>query len=141
MSTTSPPIAPPKSGGRLLLWVGLLAAPLGIAAYVLQMKAAVLTTPWYAPALATLGTVLVLVALLRRPTVWRAGALLLVGLLTAGEWWFLLGASRLPTYAGPVAVDRPFPEFAAALADGTPFTHDNLKGDQDTVLVFFRGHW
>ena len=68
--------------------------------------------------------------------------LLLIGLLTVGEWWFLLGYSRLPTYAGPVLAEQPFPDFApASLADGTPFTRDNLIGEKDTVLVFFRGFW
>ena len=141
MSTTAPPLAPPKAGGRLLLWVGILAAVAGFVAYQFQMSAGRLTTPWYAAALATLGTVLILVSLLRRFTMWRVLALLLIGALTAGEWWFLLSLSRSPAYAGPVAAGKPFPEFTAALANGTPFTHDSLKGDQDTVLVFFRGHW
>jgi hypothetical protein len=141
MSTTAPPLAPPKSGGRLLLWTGVLAAILGFVAYQFQMNAGRLTTPWYAPALATLGTVLILVSLLRRFSVWRVLALLLIGALTAGEWWFLLSYSKLPDYTGPVAAGKPFPEFTAALADGKPFTQDDLKGDQDTVMVFFRGHW
>lgn len=140
MSITSPPVAPPKSGGRLLLWTGVLAAVLGPVGYAVQMNLAQLTVPWYAPALAALGTLMVLVALLRRPSVWRVAALLLIGAVTAGEWWFL-SSSRLPAYTGPVSEGKPFPEFGAQLADGTPFTQDNLKGDQDTVLVFFRGHW
>jgi hypothetical protein len=105
------------------------------------MRAANLTTPWYAPALATLGTALILVALMRRFNVWRVAALLLIGALTAGEWWFLLSASVLPAYAGPAKEGQPFPAFTAARADGTPFTQDDLKGDQGTVMVFFRGHW
>jgi hypothetical protein len=141
MSTTSPPIAPPKAGGRLLLWTGILVAVLGIVAYALQLEAARLTTPWYAAALATLGAALILVSVLRRFTIWRFAALLFIGALAAGEWWFLLSYSKLPPYAGPVTEGKPFPEFTVALADGTPFTQDNLKGDRDTLLVFFRGHW
>jgi hypothetical protein len=141
MSTTSPPVAAPKAGGRLLLWTGILVAVLGIVAYALQLEAARLTTPWYAAALATLGAALILVSVLRRFTVWRFVALLFVGSLAAGEWWFLLSYSQLPSYAGPVTEGQPFPEFTVALADGTPFTQDNLKGDRDTLLVFFRGHW
>jgi hypothetical protein len=141
MSTTSILSAPPKSVGRPLLWTGILAAVLGVVAYVLQLQAAKLFTPWYAPALATLGTALILVALVRRFSVWRIIALLLIGAVTAFEWWVLLSASKLPDYTGPVTRGQPFPEFAAARADGTSFTQDNLKGDQDTVLVFFRGHW
>jgi hypothetical protein len=141
MSTTAPPLAPPKAGGRLLLWVGILAAVAGFVAYQFQMSAGRLTTPWYAAALATLGTVLILVSLLRRFTMWRVLALLLIGALTAGEWWFLLSYSKLPEYAGPAKAGQPFPVFTAARADGTPFTQDDLKGDRDTVIVFFRGRW
>jgi hypothetical protein len=118
-----------------------LAPVLGVVAYAFQVNAGILTTPWYGPALATLGTALILVALRRRVSVWRVAALLLVGALTAGEWWFLLSYSTLPDYSGPVAEGQTFPEFAAARADGTPFTQDDLKGDRDTVLVFFRGRW
>jgi hypothetical protein len=141
MSTTAPPVAPPKTGGRLLLWIGVLAAIAGVVVYQFQMNAGLLTTPWYAPALATLGTVLILVSLLRRFSAWRLAALLLIGALTAGEWWFLVSYSKVPDYSGPVEKGKPFPEFSAALADGTVFTQDSLKGDQDTIMVFFRGHW
>jgi len=141
MSTTAPPIAPPKPGGRLLLWAGIFAVIVGPVAYQLQMNAANLTTPWYVPALATVGTLLIVVSLRKRVTAWRVLALLFVGAVTAGAWWFVLSYTRLPDYSGPLTKGEPFPEFTAALADGTPFTRDNLKGDQDTVMVFFRGHW
>ncbi len=141
MSTTAPPIAPPQRGGRLLLWAGLLALVVGVVAYPVQMTAANLSTPWYAPALATVGTLLILVSLSKRVTVWRVVALLLVGAMAALNWWFVLSYTRLPGYSGPLAQGQPFPEFHATLADGTPFTRDNLKGDQNTVMIFFRGHW
>jgi hypothetical protein len=141
MSTTSPPIAPPQTGGRLLLWTGVQAAIIGVVAYMVQMIAGRLTTPWYAPALATLGALLILVSLLRRFTVLRILALLPIGALAAFEWWLILLGSAQPAYSGPVAQGKPFPEFTAARADGTTFTQEQLKGEQDTVMVFFRGHW
>jgi hypothetical protein len=52
-----------------------------------------------------------------------------------------LNAMRLPPYAGPIAVGRPFPAFEARLADGTPFTQADLVGGRHTALVFFRGRW
>jgi hypothetical protein len=141
MSTTSPPIAPPKVGGRPLLWLGLLAAIVGIPIYAGQMIAGKLTTPWYVPALASLGTALILLSLLRRLTVWRILALLFAGLITAGSGYFLFSMARLPDYTGPMAQGQEMPAFTTARADGTPFTQNDLKGDKDTVLVFFRGHW
>jgi hypothetical protein len=140
MSTTSPPIAPPKSGGRLLLWTGILAAVVGVVIYTFQLGAGKLTTPWYAPALATFGLVLVLASLFQRRTAWRVVALLLVGFITAGEWWFL-SYSKLPSQPGRIAKGEQLPEFTAYRSDGPPFTQDDLKGDQNTALVFFRGHW
>jgi len=67
-------------------------------------------------------------------------ALLLVLLLAGAEWAFLL-ASRLPAYTGPVAAGQPFPEFTTVRADGKPFARRDLDGDQNSVLVFFRGRW
>jgi hypothetical protein len=143
MHATTPPIASAKAPGRPLLWLGIAFFLLGrIVKAVLLFGAGVLHTSWYSPILATIGVGLIALSIVRRLTAWRIVALLLIGLLTVGEWWFLLGYSRLPTYAGPVSAGQPFPEFSAAsLADGTPFTRDNLIGEKDTVLVFFRGFW
>jgi hypothetical protein len=123
------------------MWTGVLAAIAGIVVYMAQMNAGQLWTPWYAPALATLGVVLIIASLVRRFSVWRLAALLLVGTITVFEWWFILVMSASPAYAGPVKEGKPFPEFTATRADDQPFTQDSLKGDQDTALVFFRGHW
>jgi hypothetical protein len=141
MSITSPPAAPPKAGGRPLLWLGLLAAVAGLPLYVFQLSANNLMTPWYAPALAALGTAIILLSLARRRTVWRGAALLFAVLLTAGECWFLFSLARLPADTGRIAKDQELPEFTAHRADGKPFTQADLKGDKDTILVFFRGRW
>jgi hypothetical protein len=143
MHTSTPPAAAATAAGRRLLWLGIVLFLLGrIVKLVLTLGAGFLHTPWYSPALATLGVALIALSIVRRWTAWRLVALVLIGLLTAGEWWFLLGYSRIPTYAGPVSAKRPFPAFSpASRADGTPFTRDDLIGEQDTVLVFFRGLW
>jgi hypothetical protein len=138
---TEPPIAAPdRSRGRPFLLAGLGLAVLGVAAYALQLSLRLLTFPWYMPALALLGVALIVVSLFKRWTVWRALALLAVVLLSAAEL-AALNALRLPSYAGPIAVGRPFPAFEARRADGTPFTQDDLVGDQHHALVFFRGRW
>ncbi|HEY7423063.1 MAG TPA: hypothetical protein VH682_02365 [Gemmataceae bacterium] len=139
MNTPSP-VAPRRSPGRLYLTLGLGLAVLGVIAYVVQVAAHRLTFPWYMPIAATLGLVFLAVSLWKKRTVWRVLALLLVGLLAGAEWAILL-AARLPAYTGPVAAGKPFPAFATMRADGTPFTERDLEGDQNSVLVFFRGRW
>jgi len=114
---------------------------LGPFLYVLQLRAKQLSAPWYAPALATAGVALLLLALLRRRTVWRIAALALCGLLAGGEWYILLALSKLPVYSGPVSVGGSFPTFSTTLADGSPFDQDSLRAAQNTALVFFRGRW
>lgn len=141
MDVLAAPAVTPTSRGRLLLWLGVLTGLSGPILYFVQMMAGNLAVPWYAPALAALGAGLIVLSLLRRCTAWRIVALVLVGGLLAGEGWFLLSYTRLPPYQGPVAVGKPFPAFTAARADSTPFTAYNLQGDQDTVLVFYRGWW
>jgi hypothetical protein len=138
--TTSNVASVPSPAGRMLLLLGLALPFLGILAYAVQIWAKRLSSPWYVPVAATLGVVCIAAALWQRRTVWRVIALVLVGLL-AGAQWMLLATSRLPEYTGPVAAGQPFPEFTTARADGTPFTHRDLKGGRASVLVFFRGRW
>jgi hypothetical protein len=139
MSTASS-TAPRRYPGRVLLTLGLMVAVAGVVSYAVQIWAEHLATPWYLPIVGTLGLVCVVVSLCQARSIWRLLALILVLLLTGGEWAMLLGG-RQPPYAGPVAVDRPFPAFATLRADGTPFTQRDLEGEHDNVLVFFRGRW
>jgi hypothetical protein len=111
-----------------------------VVAYVVQIALGRLMLPWYMPALALLGVILVGMALWQKRTPWRVLALVAVVLLAGAELAFL-HAVRLPPYTGPIAVGRPFPAFEAKQADGSPFTQNNLIGDRHHVLVFFRGRW
>jgi hypothetical protein len=122
----------------MLLGIGL--AFLGVAVYVIQFSTGRLMFPWYLPACALLAVVSVATSLWQKRTVWRVLALLVV-LLLAGAEAGVLYMLRLPPYTGPIAVDRPFPAFEAARADGTAFTQNDLTGDQHHALVFFRGRW
>jgi hypothetical protein len=131
----------PNSRGRATLWLGLGLALIGPVLYVAQLKMGRTVTPWYLPALATLGAVMAFSSLRRRPTVTRALALVLVTLLAGFEWWFLAAHARLPAYTGPVSAGTQFPEFRAQLADGRPFVRSDLTGDRATALIFFRGRW
>ena len=131
---------PRRVPGRLLPWAGLGLAGLGVAGYAAQLAMHRLTAPWYLPVLATLGAAVAAAALWQRRSVWRGLALILTVLVAAAGWMFIL-TLRLPAYTGPVAAGQPFPEFATTRADGEPFTQRNLQGDQNSVLVFFRGRW
>jgi hypothetical protein len=133
--------APRRHPGRLLLLLGVLAALAGLAIYAAQLYANILTAPWYVPILATLGLVLLVAALVRSRSIWRWLALLLITFVVAAEWFALLVLLSLPAYTGPVKAGEPFPAFSTTLADGSNFDQDSLKGDRDTVMVFFRGRW
>jgi hypothetical protein len=127
--------------GRPLLLAGVLVALAGpVLMIVLMFAAKILITNWYAPLLVTLGVVLIVLALKRSRSIWRWMALVVFTLL-AGFLWFALFAMSLPAYTGPVKNGESFPAFATTLADGSAFTQDDLKGEQNTVMVFFRGHW
>jgi hypothetical protein len=139
MNTTTT-LAPPRVPGRPLVALGFGLAAFGLITYVVQLAMQSLMTPWYLPVLATLGALVLVAALWQARTVWRILILVLVVLFAAAGWTFLL-AARLPAYAGPVAAGKPFPAFATERADGTPFTHRDLEGEQNSVLVFFRGRW
>jgi hypothetical protein len=137
MSTATPAAAKP---GRGVLLLGLACAVLGVAAYVAQVSMSRLTTPWYLPATGIVGVVLVVLALGQKRTIWRWLTLAFVGFLAAFEGLFLFG-TRLPAYAGPLEIGKPFPAFQTLRADGSTFTQADFKGDKNTVLVFFRGRW
>ncbi|HZV05074.1 MAG TPA: hypothetical protein VE999_08345 [Gemmataceae bacterium] len=127
--------------GRSLLLLGVLLAVAGPVLMIMLMFAAkILVAPWYAPLLGTLGVALIILALLRSRSIWRWTAVVIFTLFVGFQWWALL-AMRTPAYTGPVKDGQPFPAFATTLADGSTFTQDELKGDQNTVMVFYRGHW
>jgi steroid 5-alpha reductase family enzyme len=122
--------------------VALVLLLLGPLLYVVQLWRKLLIEPWYAPAFATVSALLLLVAAVFTPDDWIIVGLLVCVLVAGLEWYFLLRFTRLPRYVGPAAVGRPFPAFTTTRADGrTPFTQEDLKGDRNTVLVFFRGRW
>jgi hypothetical protein len=127
--------------GRSLLLLGALVAVAGpVLGIVLMFVAKILITPWYMPLLGTLGVALIFLALMRSRSIWRWTALVIFTLFVGFQWWALL-AMRTPAYTGPVKDGQHFPAFATALADGSTFTQADLQGDQNTVMVFFRGHW
>ncbi len=138
--TSSAGSAPRPFRGRRSLLLGVALAALGVFAYVLQTLLGRLTVPWYMPVLALLGVILVVVSLLERRTLGRMLSLLAVLFLLGAEL-AMFYAVRLPPYTGPITVGRPFPAFETSRADGTRFGQRDLVGEQNNVLVFFRGRW
>ena len=127
--------------GRSLLLLGVLLALAGpVLMMVLTFGAGILVAPWYAPLLGTLGVALLILALVQSRSAWRWAALVVFTPFVAFQWAAVL-AMRTPDYTGPVRVGEPFPAFATTLADGSPYAQADLKGDRDTVMVFFRGRW
>jgi hypothetical protein len=127
--------------GRMYLVLGVLVALAGLVIYAARLRAKVLDAPWYVPILATAGLALVVLALVQSRSVWRWAAAVFFTLFAAAEWVMLLVLLSAPAYTGPVKAGQPFPAFATTLADGSPFSQESLKGEQNTVLVFFRGRW
>src|SRR5262249_38468064 len=124
--------------GRPLLLLGVFLAVAGpVLMMLLTFAAKILITPWYAPVIGSLGEALIVLALMRFRSLWRWTAAAILTLFVAFQWYVVL-AMRTPAYTGPVKDGQPFPAFATTLADGSTFTQDNLKGDQNTVMVFFR---
>jgi hypothetical protein len=124
------------------MWLGVACPFIGVFVWMGQTMAGRVTSFWFALALTVLGVILIGYSLSLRRSIWRYVALAFVVLIAGGQTWFLFGPARLPAYAGPLEKDKEFPEFKASLADGKEFTQEDLKkGDRDTALVFFRGHW
>src|SRR5262249_14382320 len=127
--------------GRPLLFLGVFLAVAGPALMMLLTFAAkILITPWYAPVLGTLGVALIVLSIVRSRSIWRWTAVVIFTLFVGFQWWTLF-AMRTPAYTGPGKDGEPFPAFATKLADGSDFTQADLKGDKNTVMVFFRGRW
>jgi hypothetical protein len=128
--------------GRLYVALGVLVPLAALVVYALQLHYNVLKAPWYVPVLGTVGFVSLLMALAQSRSVWRWTATVLVALLVGGEWVSMLVLLRAQDYNGPAKAEHPFPAFRTTLADGyTTFDQESLKGDKNTVMVFFRGRW
>jgi hypothetical protein len=136
----SAPVA--RSRSRSWLWLGVGLFVVSFASYFVQaLLFKFLVTPWYMPILFTLGVLAALVSVRQRRTWPRVITFLVLALLCAGEWYFILSISRLPEYTGPVQVAKKIPAFSTTFADGKSFTEKDLQKGIPTVLVFYRGHW
>jgi hypothetical protein len=124
-----------------LFLAGIALFLVGPPLYVLQFRMKHLFVPWYVPILATAGVVLMVASLRRRKGVARALILALFLGLCSLEWLMLAVGMKSPAYTGPALPGQRLPSFTAILADGTPFTENDLASGTSTILLFFRGRW
>jgi hypothetical protein len=138
--TTSP--SQQRSTGRAYFWAGIGACLLGLALVFVQMFGLkYLFVPWYSPILATLGAVLLLLAVVRRRSITRVIVLVLVAAFAGLQWYGLVSMVKLPDYVGPAQPGKQLPPFQAVFADGRPFTEEDLADGSRRVMTFFRGRW
>jgi hypothetical protein len=142
MTTTlaTPAAVVPHKQGRGYFWAGLGICVLGVAATVVQFALQIMKTPWYSPVLATIGAILLVVAVARRRSIPRVIGLVLVAGFAGVQWYFLGVMMKLPEYKGPPP-GRPVPSFTSTLADGKTFQDSDLRDGSRRVLVLFRGRW
>jgi hypothetical protein len=131
----------PHRSGRAFFWAGVFLCLLGPMLFAVEFSLKRLAVPWFSPALATLAVFCLIMAVVRRRTVSRWVALVLIALFAGIQWYGLAVFIKLPDYKGPVQVGKSIPAFQGKRADGSPFTNSELKGDKRHVLVFFRGRW
>ncbi|MSU78732.1 MAG: hypothetical protein EXS16_11645 [Gemmataceae bacterium] len=143
MNTTSTSTPAPRTWP--LIVAGTVFLVLGPVIYGTQIAMGQLVTPWYLPAFATVGVVLMMAAFVRRPGVLRGvlrGVLVALALLpTVFAWLVIAIFSRTPEYTGPARVGEKLPTFAAHYADGREFSDRVLATGRPAVLLFYRGHW
>ncbi len=141
LSTVSTPTTQ-RPTGRAYFWGGVGLFLLGLGLMPVQLFGLkFLVVPWYSPVLATLGALLLLVALTRRVSVLGVVALVLIA-ASAGLQWFVLAVMiKLPDYQGPARVGEQLPAFEAAYADGRSFTDVDLRDGSRRAMFFFRGRW
>ena len=141
VTETTTPAVVDRSAERPALWWGITACIAAIGLCALQYGVKVLITPWYLPALTTVGLFLVVMSLAQRRTITRVLVLLVV-LGLAGFEWFVVGwASVVPEYTGTARAGATLPAFRTTLADGRTLTDKDLEDGTPTVLTFFRGRW
>jgi hypothetical protein len=136
-----PPPAISRSRHWLPFFAGIALFVVGPAWYVIQIRLKNLGAAWYVPILSTAGIVLLMLSVWRRRGIMRTIFLILFAIICSFEWFAFTVATRSPAYTGPAQPGRKVPEFAAHLADGTPFTSAELEKGMSTVLVFYRGRW
>src|SRR5262245_27015405 len=127
--------------GRRLLGVSALLVLATMITWIVQIYVfKQLTVPWYVPVLGVLAASLAIVSFAKSPSIRRGVLAALIAALGIFEAFFVIRATLLPEYHGPIAIGSPFPAFSVERAGSGRFNEADLRG-QPTVLTFFRGRW
>ena len=136
-----PPAVISRSHHWVLSFAGIALFVAGPVWFVAQFRMKHLGAAWYVPILSSAGLLLLILSIWRRRGIVRIVFLMLFAIVCGFEWFVFTVAARSPAYTGPAQPGRKVPQFAARLADGTPFTTADLERGTSTVLVFYRGRW
>lgn len=124
-------------------WLGLALTLGGFVGYFVAASRFALfeTVPWAFLAVMTLGLVLAVAGVVRRPQALSAvGAALAVGVFAFASWYLFSYSIFGPRETRP-AVGDPFPAFAALpTSTGGTFRLEDARG-QYLLLLFYRGSW
>ena len=138
------PASPPsvnRRAGRGLLLLGIVLAVLAVASVFGQWGVGITLVPWQLPIVTAVGALLVLWSLLKRFTVVRSIAFVLLVALAGFEGFAIAVGGKLPQYTGPAQAGKPMPPFRTTLADGRSFTDADMQDGRRRVLTFYRGRW
>jgi len=133
------PLAPPRHWPFFFL--GFLFIILGPALYFIRLRLHHTETPWYMPALTSIGVLFAIVSVWQRRGFLRPVGLLLFVLVCGLQWFYMVVHAKTPSYTGPAQSGSKVPAFATSLSNGEAFTDRDLENGQRTVLLFFRGRW
>jgi hypothetical protein len=136
-----PPAVSSRSHHWKLFVAGIALFVVGPVWFVVQYRLKNLGSVLYVPVLSSAGMLLLILSVRRRRSVARMVFLVLFAIVCGIEWFAFTVATRSPAYTGPAQPGRKVPQFAARLADGTPFKSSDLETGTSTVMVFYRGRW
>jgi hypothetical protein len=136
------PSAQPAPRGWPLFLFGVLVFFAGPLTYAVQLGVLHQTVmPWANIVLPSVGVLIMALSLVRRFSIWRTLGFVFFLVLAALQWVFLLVMAKTPLYTGPAQPGSELPAFATKFADGRSFSNNDLGANDNTIFLFFRGHW
>lgn len=141
-ASAAPSGRPARQSYGFLFRYGVIFSMAFVLTFFLQVAVAkMLFTPWYLPIGGTIAALVVVVGAAGERRWWRVAIALVCVALACLEWFFVLVATVLPGYSGPIEQGSAIPAFHAMLAEGGEFDESSFQNHPMTALVFFQGRW